>query len=165
MENLLGLLRVRVKRGVNLAVRDVRSSDPYVVVKMYNQKLKTRVIKKDVNPEWNEDLTLSVIDPHHSVLLTVYDHDTFSKDDKMGDAEFEIFPYIEALKMNVTGLPNGTVIKRIQPSKENCLADESCIYYNSGKIIQDMILRLRHVECGEVEISLHWIDLPGSKGL
>lgn len=37
MENLLGLLRVRVKRGVNLAVRDVRSSDPYVVIKMYNQ--------------------------------------------------------------------------------------------------------------------------------
>jgi len=37
MEDLLGLLRVRVKRGVNLAVRDVRSSDPYVVIKMFNQ--------------------------------------------------------------------------------------------------------------------------------
>ena len=37
MENLLGLLRVRIKRGVNLAVRDVRSSDPYVVIKMANQ--------------------------------------------------------------------------------------------------------------------------------
>ncbi|KAK8521398.1 hypothetical protein V6N12_005305 [Hibiscus sabdariffa] len=63
MESILGLLRIRVKRGVNLAVRDVRSSDPYVVVKMGKQKLKTRVIKKDVNPEWNEDLTLSVTDP------------------------------------------------------------------------------------------------------
>ena len=37
MENLLGLLRIRVKRGVNLAVRDVRSSDPYVVIKMNRQ--------------------------------------------------------------------------------------------------------------------------------
>jgi hypothetical protein len=37
MESLLGLLRIRVKRGVNLAVRDVRSSDPYVVVKMGKQ--------------------------------------------------------------------------------------------------------------------------------
>lgn len=37
MENLLGLLRIRVKRGVNLAVRDVRSSDPYVVIKMGKQ--------------------------------------------------------------------------------------------------------------------------------
>ncbi|WVZ15503.1 hypothetical protein V8G54_013069 [Vigna mungo] len=165
MENLLGLLRVRVKRGINLAVRDVRSSDPYVVIKMFNQKLKTRVIKKDVNPEWNEDLTLSIIDPNHQVKLTVYDHDTFSKDDRMGDAEFDIFPFIEALKSNLTGIPNGTVIKRIQPSRENFLADESCITYANGKLVQDMILRLQNVECGEVEIQLQWIDLPGAKGI
>lgn len=37
MENLLGLLRIRVRRGVNLAVRDVRSSDPYIVIKMAKQ--------------------------------------------------------------------------------------------------------------------------------
>ena len=37
MESLLGLLRIRVKRGVNLAVRDVCSSDPYIVVKMAKQ--------------------------------------------------------------------------------------------------------------------------------
>ncbi|KAL4375021.1 hypothetical protein AHAS_Ahas05G0240100 [Arachis hypogaea] len=165
MENLMGLLRVRIKRGVNLAVRDVRSSDPYVVIKMGKQKLKTRVIKRDVNPEWNEDLTLSVVDPHASVSLTIYDHDTFSKDDKMGDAEFEILPFIEALKMNVTGLPNGTVVKRIQQSRDNYLADESRITYINGKLVQDMILRLRNVECGELEIQLNWIDLPGSKGL
>ncbi|XP_019433179.1 PREDICTED: protein C2-DOMAIN ABA-RELATED 4-like isoform X1 [Lupinus angustifolius] len=165
MENLLGLLRVRVKRGVNLAVRDVRSSDPYVLLKMGKQKLKTRVIKKDVNPEWNEDITFSVLDPNLPILLIVYDHDTFSKDDKMGDAEIEISPFIEALRSNVTGLPSGTVISRIQPSKQNCLADESCITYTSGKVIQDMILRLQNVECGEVEIQLHWIHLPGCKGL
>lgn len=33
----MGLLRIRIKRGINLAVRDVRSSDPYVVVKMGRQ--------------------------------------------------------------------------------------------------------------------------------
>lgn len=37
LDHLLGLLRVRVVRGVNLAVRDVRSSDPYVVLKMGKQ--------------------------------------------------------------------------------------------------------------------------------
>lgn len=165
MESLLGLLRIRIKRGVNLAVRDVRSSDPYVVVKMAKQKLKTRVIKKDVNPEWNEDLTLSVSDPSIPIKLTVYDHDTFSKDDKMGDAEFDIRPFIEALKMNLQGLPSGTVITRLQPSRQNCLAEESCIMWSEGRVVQDMVLRLRNVECGEVEIQLQWIDLPGSKGL
>ncbi|OMO92801.1 C2 calcium-dependent membrane targeting [Corchorus capsularis] len=165
MDNLLGLLRIRVKKGVNLAVRDVRSSDPYVVVKMGRQKLKTRVIKKDVNPEWNEDLTLSITDPSLPIKLTVYDHDTFSKDDKMGDAEFDIKTYIEALKMNLAELPSGTIISKVQPSRNNCLAEESTIHWADGKVVQDICLRLRNVECGEVEIQLQWIDLPGSRGL
>lgn len=35
----MGLLRVRVQKGVNLAIRDVtaRTSDPYVVIKMGKQ--------------------------------------------------------------------------------------------------------------------------------
>ncbi|XP_038895214.1 protein C2-DOMAIN ABA-RELATED 4-like [Benincasa hispida] len=163
MESLLGLLRIRIIRGVNLAVRDVRSSDPYIVVKMSKQKLKTRVIKKDINPEWNEDLTLSVTDPNALVKLTVYDHDTFSMDDKMGDAEFDITPYIEALKMDLSGLPSGTIVSRVQPSRQNCLAEESAIVLEDGKVVQNICLRLRNVECGEVEIQLQWIDLPGSK--
>ncbi|XP_055828676.1 protein C2-DOMAIN ABA-RELATED 4-like [Solanum dulcamara] len=165
MENLLGLLRIRVKRGVNLAVRDVRSSDTYVVVEMAKQKLKTGVVKKDVNPEWNEDLTLSVADPNLPVTLTVYDHDTFSKDDKMGDAEFEIKPFLEALKMNLSGLSDGTIITRIQPCRSNCLSVESNVVWKDGQVVQDMCLRLRNVECGEVELQLKWINLPGSKGL
>ncbi|CAI8620045.1 unnamed protein product [Vicia faba] len=165
MDDLLGLLRIRIKRGVNLAVRDVNTSDPYIVVKMGKQKLKTHVIKKDINPEWNEDLTLSITEPILPFKLTVYDYDTFSKDDNMGDAEMDISPYIEALKMNIEDIPNGTIITRIQPCRTNCLAEESCITYQDGHIVQDVALRLRHVECGEVEIQLQWIALPGSKGL
>ncbi|KAM7280089.1 hypothetical protein ACFE04_007223 [Oxalis oulophora] len=165
MDNILGLLRIRVKRGVNLAVRDVRSSDPYVVVKMGKQKLKTRVIKKDVNPEWNEDLTLSVTDPDLPVKMTVYDHDTFTKDDKMGDAEFDVSMYIEALRKNVNDLPSGTIISKAVPCRSNCLAEESNVMWSDGKVIQDICLRLRNVECGELEVQLQWIDLPGSKGL
>lgn len=37
MEDLLGLLRINIKRGYNLAVRDVYSSDPYVFVRMGKQ--------------------------------------------------------------------------------------------------------------------------------
>ncbi|KAK4778851.1 hypothetical protein SAY86_006379 [Trapa natans] len=165
MDSVLGLLRICVKRGVNLAVRDVRTSDPYVVVKLGNQKLKTRVIKKDVNPEWNDNLTLSIADPILPIKLTVYDHDTFTKDDKMGDAEFDIRPFIGALKMDLNGLPSSTIISRVLPSRQNCLSEESCITWVDGKVVQDLCLRLRNVECGEVEIQLQWINVPGSKGI
>lgn len=161
----MGLLRIHVQRGVNLAIRDVNTSDPYIIIRMGKQKLKTRVIKSNVNPEWNEDLTLSVSDPNHPVMLEVYDKDTFSLDDKMGDAEFDISSFIEALKMRLEGLPNGTVIKKILPTRENCLAEESSIVWSNGRVVQNLFLRLRHVECGEVEIQLEWIHIPGSRGI
>ena len=37
LDHLVGLVRVRVVRGVNLAIRDLRSSDPYVVVRIGKQ--------------------------------------------------------------------------------------------------------------------------------
>ncbi|KAB2619793.1 ADP-ribosylation factor GTPase-activating protein AGD11 [Pyrus ussuriensis x Pyrus communis] len=165
METMMGLLRIHVQRGVNLAVRDLISSDPYVVVKMGKQKLKTGVVKRNVNPEWNERLTLSVTEPNIPITLSVYDKDTFSFDDKMGDAEFDIALFIKVLRMQLEGLPDGTVLTKVQPSRENCLAEESCIIWSNGKLVQNMILRLRNVECGEVELQLQWIDVPSSRGL
>uniref|UniRef100_A0A7N0TC04 Uncharacterized protein n=1 Tax=Kalanchoe fedtschenkoi TaxID=63787 RepID=A0A7N0TC04_KALFE len=57
---------------------------------------------------------------------------------------------------------DGTIVARVQPSKHNDLAKESCIFWKSGKLLQDMTLRLKNVECGEVDLQIEWIDLPGS---
>ncbi|KAE8723985.1 auxin efflux carrier component 1-like [Hibiscus syriacus] len=162
---IMGLLRIHVKRGVNLAVRDVRTSDPYIIFTMGNQTLKTRVIDMDVNPVWNEDLTLSITDPDMPIHLIVYDYDRFSMDDKMGDAEFSIKTFIQALRLDYADFPNGTILSKVQPCRTNCLAEESSIVLREGKVVQDLCLRLRNVECGEIELQLEWIDLPGCKGL
>ncbi|WOL09237.1 GTPase activating protein 1-like isoform X2 [Canna indica] len=164
MNGLLGLLRVRVKRGVNLAVRDLRSSDPYVILNMGKQKLKTRVIKRDTNPVWNEELTLSVEDPSLPVRLEVYDKDTFTLDDPMGNAEFDIRPFVEAVKLNLKNVPDGYIITKVAPCRENCLAEESPVYWSDGKVYQDLALRLRNVESGELELQLQWVSIPASKG-
>ncbi|CAI9282706.1 unnamed protein product [Lactuca saligna] len=164
MEHLLGLLRIHVNKGVNLAIRDVCSSDPYVVIRMGKQKLKTRVVKNNINPVWDEALTLSVSEPL-PVKLEVYDRDTFSLDDKMGDAVFDIQPFLEAIKMRLNNLPNGTIITTVKPTRTNCLSEESQIIWTDGKAVQKMVLRLQNVECGEIEIQLSWIDIPGSRGL
>lgn len=132
---------------------------------MGEQKLKSRVVKKNCNPDWNDEFTLSITDPNIPIHLTVYDKDTFTVDDKMGDADIDIKPYLAAIQMGLSNLPNGCAIKRIQPGKNNCLADESSVVWNNGKITQDMRLKLRNVECGEVGIQLEWIEVPGCKGL
>ncbi|XP_026664464.2 GTPase activating protein 1-like isoform X1 [Phoenix dactylifera] len=184
MEHLLGLLRVRVVRGVNIAYRDTRGSDPYVVLRLGHQKLKTSVKKKNNNPEWNEELTLSVSDPTQTIRLhcmemllnmascnfgpnagiEVFDKDTFSGDDRMGDAEFEIQPFFEAVKMDLTGLPNGTIVTTVKPERNNCLSGESVILWKDGRVTQDLVLRLRNVESGEVELQLQWVSIPGAAG-
>ncbi|XWS22848.1 hypothetical protein CRYUN_Cryun29cG0071200 [Craigia yunnanensis] len=63
---------------------------------MGRQKLKTCMVKNDCNPEWNDELTLSIIDPNVPTTLDKY---TFTVDDQMGNAEIDIKPYIAALKM------------------------------------------------------------------
>ncbi|GFP83529.1 probable ADP-ribosylation factor GTPase-activating protein agd13 [Phtheirospermum japonicum] len=162
----LGLLKIRVVRGMNLAVRDTRSSDPFVVIECGSlQKVKTSVVKDNCNPVWNEELTISIKDLNTPINLRVYDKDTFTVDDNMGTAHIDIKPYIECLKMGLQGLPDGTKVDRVQPSRDNCLADESCIVWNNGKMTQDMILRLKNVECGEVQVQIQWLDLPGTRGL
>nr|CAD1840933.1 unnamed protein product [Ananas comosus var. bracteatus] len=161
MESLLGLLKVRVVRGVNLAYRDARGSDPYVVLRMGNQKLKTSVKKKSVNPVWQEDLTLSISDPSIPIRLEVYDKDTFSKDDDMGDADLDVQPFVQVAKMDLADIPSGTVVRTVRPCKQNCLADESHIVWKNGRLVQDAILRLRNVESGEVQLQLQWVNIPG----
>ncbi|XP_057802403.1 protein C2-DOMAIN ABA-RELATED 5-like [Salvia miltiorrhiza] len=165
MDSLLGLLRIKVVRGFKLAKRDARSSDPYVIVRMDKQKLKTRVVKKNLNPEWNEELTLTIADPNQPIKLQVYDRDTFTPDDKMGDAEFDIKELVRVLKMQLENVPSGTLITKVVPNRDNCLSEASSILWENGKVTQDMVLRLRNVECGEVELHLHWINVPGSRSL
>ncbi|KAK9698727.1 hypothetical protein RND81_08G126800 [Saponaria officinalis] len=148
--DVLGLLRITVKRGINLAIRDIKSSDPYVIVCLGKQKLRTRVIRRSLNPVWNEDLTLCITNPNEPVKL-------------MGDAEFDIRYFMEAVKMNLNGLPDGTVITKVRSDRKNCIAEESCIVMMNGKVTQNMFLRLRNVECGEIELKLQWIDVPSPK--
>ena len=86
-------------------------------------------------------------------------------DDKMGDAEIDIGVLIECLKMRLKGLPDGTIIRKIEPNKRNFLAEESSIVWTNGKLLQNMCIRLQNVECGELEIQLQWIPIPESTAL
>ncbi|MED6191609.1 hypothetical protein PIB30_001888 [Stylosanthes scabra] len=165
MDGIYGILKLRIKRGIDLAIRDLLSSDPYVVVTMGSQKLKTKIIYKNTNPEWNEEFTLMVEDIKTPIRLNVFDKDTFTPDDEMGEAIIDIKPYVECWKMELESLPEGSVAERIQPSENNYLADESPCIWRHGTIIQHMVLTLRNVECGELICELEWLNILGSMRL
>ncbi|PHU17466.1 hypothetical protein BC332_13161 [Capsicum chinense] len=123
---MLGLLKIRVHKGINLPLKDTFHSDPYVVVSMGDQRVKTRY--------------------------------TFSRDDKIGEAEIDIKPYLEALEMSYhQDLPDGVKVDKVQPGRDNSLAKESFIIWENGKMIQDMTLMLQNVQCGEVKLQIEVI--------
>ncbi|CAI9278492.1 unnamed protein product [Lactuca saligna] len=158
MEEVKGILRLTVNKGTNLAVRDRASgtSDPYVVATLDHQKTKTKVVKDDCNPVWNDVLTLAIKDPKEPIKLTVYDKDTFSEDDNLGTANVDVNPYLECLEMrtDLNDLAIGTKLETVEPDEHNHLAEESFIVWNKDSITQDMILRLRNVETGEIEVQI-----------
>lgn len=83
----------------------------------------------------------------------------------MGDADIDLKPYVQCFQMRLEKLPNGCAVKRIQPKRSNCLAEESSCVWQNGNIVQEMILRLRNVERGELVVGIEWVDVPGCKGL
>ncbi|KAL3599634.1 hypothetical protein D5086_007552 [Populus alba] len=87
MVEFVGLIKVNVVKGTNLAVRDVLTSDPYVVLTLGQQSVRTRVIKNNLNPIWNESLMLSIPEQIPPLKVLVYDKDKFTTDDFMGKSE------------------------------------------------------------------------------
>jgi stromal membrane-associated protein len=158
----IGILKVKVVKGSNLAVRDMLSSDPYVVLTLGQQTAQTAVVGSNLNPVWNEELMLSVPEQFGIVKLQVFDHDTFSADDIMGEAEIDIQPMITSAQScgDATRFANMQIGKWLK-SNDNALIEDSSVNIVDGKFKQDMHLKLQNVESGTVDLELEW--MPADK--
>ncbi|CAN6194417.1 unnamed protein product [Urochloa humidicola] len=160
MVEFIGILKVTVIRGTKLAVRDLISSDPYVVLTLGQQKAKTSVIKRNLNPVWNEELKLSVPQKYGPVKLEVFDYDLLSRDDKMGEAEIDLQPMISAARaFGDPDLLADMQIGKWLKSPDNALVRDSPVSVVNGKVKQEVSLKLQNVESGEVDLELEWIPL------
>ncbi|XP_059663620.1 protein C2-DOMAIN ABA-RELATED 11 [Cornus florida] len=158
----LGLLKVIVVQGKKLVVRDFKSSDPYVIVKLGNQTAKTKVINSCLNPVWNEELCFSLTEPSGVLNLQVFDKDRFKADDKMGHAHLSLQPLVSAARLRqILGASSGeTTLRKVIPDSDNCLAMESSINCADGEVVQDVWLRLSGVESGEIELKIKLTNPP-----
>jgi len=157
-----GLLKVMVVQGKRLVIRDFKSSDPYVVVKLGGQTAKTKVINSCLNPVWNEELSFSLSEPVGVLNLEVFDKDRFKADDKMGHAHLSLQPIISAARLRqIIGASSGeTTLRKVVPDCDNCLLVESSISCVNGEVVQSVWLRLCEVESGEIELKIKLIDPP-----
>ncbi|KAM1032725.1 hypothetical protein ACFX2I_036271 [Malus domestica] len=160
MVEFIGLLKVKVIRGTNLAIRDMMTSDPYVILTLGQQTLRTTVIKSNLNPVWNEELMLSVPEQFGPLQLQVFDYDTFSADDIMGEAEVDLQPLItSAMAFGDAGMFGNMQIGKWLKSNDNALIDDSTVNIIDGKVKQELSLKLQNVECGELDLELEWMPL------
>lgn len=159
MIEFVGLIKVDIIRGTDLAVRDVMSSDPYVMIMLGHQSMKTKVIKNTLNPIWNERLMLSIPDPVPPLKVQVFDKDTFTSDDRMGEAEVDIQPLISAAREYQNSMVTEPAICTFLASENSILVKDSVISIVDGKVEQEIALRLQNVEHGEIEIKLECVPL------
>lgn len=160
MVEFIGVLKITVVKGTNLAVRDMLSSDPYVVLTLGQQKAQTKVQNSNLNPVWNEELMLSVPENYKPVKLQVFDHDTFSADDIMGEVEIDIQPLItSAMAFGDAGILGNMQIGKWLKSHDNALLEDSIVNIIDGKVTQEVTLKLQNVESGEIELRIEWVPL------
>ncbi|KAJ6818214.1 ADP-ribosylation factor GTPase-activating protein AGD12-like [Iris pallida] len=154
------MLKVKVIRGSNLAIRDIRTSDPYVILTLGHQTVQTTVKHSNLNPVWNEELNLSVPRRYGALKLQVFDHDLFSADDIMGEAEVNLQLLITAaLELGDLAMLDDMQFGKWSKSGENALARDSPINVVGGKLKQEVALVLQNVESGELELELEWIPV------
>lgn len=90
----------------------------------------------------------------------VYDHDTFSADDIMGEAEVDIQPMItSAMAFGDAGMFGNMQIGKWLKSNDNALTEDSTVNIIDGKVKQEVSLKLQNVESGEISLDIEWIPL------
>lgn len=78
-------LTVRAIEAKNLPAMDLNGySDPYARLQLGKQRFRTKVVKKCLNPTWEEEFTFRVEDLNDELLITVLDEDKYFNDDFVG---------------------------------------------------------------------------------
>ncbi|XP_067376827.1 multiple C2 and transmembrane domain-containing protein 1 isoform X8 [Channa argus] len=89
-------LDIVLKKGNNLAIRDrTGTSDPYVKFKIAGKEVfRSKTIHKNLNPAWDERVSLHVETLRDPLYVKVFDYDFGLQDDFMGSA----YLYLESLE-------------------------------------------------------------------
>ncbi|KAI9123988.1 hypothetical protein K1719_005288 [Acacia pycnantha] len=123
-------LVVRVIEAKNLPPTDPNGlSDPYVKIQLGRQRFKTKVVKKSLNPKWDEEFSFRVDDLNEGLHFCVMDEDKYFHDDFVGQLKVPVSLVFEE---EIKSL--GTAWYSLQPK---------------GK-------KSKNKECGEIRLSIYF---------
>eukprot|EP01117_Protostelium_nocturnum_P008630 TRINITY_DN3097_c0_g1_i1.p1 TRINITY_DN3097_c0_g1~~TRINITY_DN3097_c0_g1_i1.p1 ORF type:complete len:611 (-),score=205.11 TRINITY_DN3097_c0_g1_i1:16-1848(-) len=116
----LSVLFLTIKQGRDLVAADKGgTSDPYVSMdfthKGKEKKIKTKVVKKTLNPVWNEQVEIQYSNPSEVINMRVYDQDLMSST-AIGNISFAVSVFQELVMagkneewFNLEGVPKGSI--------------------------------------------------------
>lgn len=84
-------LIIQVIEARNLLAMDSNGlSDPYVKVQLGRQRAKTKVVKKSLNPIWDEEFSFRVGNLKEEICISVLDEDKYFADDFLGQIKVPV---------------------------------------------------------------------------
>ncbi|XP_033905573.3 multiple C2 and transmembrane domain-containing protein 2-like isoform X1 [Acipenser ruthenus] len=125
------VLTINLKQGRNLVIRDRSgTSDPYVKFKLDGKTLyKSKVVYKNLNPEWNESFSVPVRNLDQKMYIKVYDRD-LTTDDFMGSTD-----------ITLSDLELDRTVEKVLP-----LNDPNSLEEDMGGIVLDLYLSINSQE-------------------
>lgn len=113
-------LLVHVVEARGLPAMDLNGlSDPYVRVQLGKHRSKTKVMKKNLNPFWDEEFSFRVGDLNEELIISVLDEDKYFSDDFLGQIKIPLAKVLDAENLTL-----GTQWYQLQPkSKKAKLKD------------------------------------------
>ncbi|XP_029700687.1 extended synaptotagmin-3 [Takifugu rubripes] len=120
-----GVVRVHLLEGRDLVAKDTYmmglvkgKSDPYATIRVGNRNVKSKTIKENLHPKWNEVYEFVIHEaPGQELELELYDEDT-DKDDFMGRFNLDFGDVKQEKEMDkwfeLEGVPYGEVRLKLQ---------------------------------------------------
>ncbi|WOK94127.1 C2 and GRAM domain-containing protein [Canna indica] len=114
-------LLVHVIEARNLQAMDLNGlSDPYAKLQLGKHRAKTKVVKKNLNPVWDEEFSFRVGDLSEDLIVCVLDEDKYFTDDFLGQVKVPLSKVLDADNLTL-----GTIWYQLQP-KGKKLKNKDC---------------------------------------
>ncbi|WOK95248.1 hypothetical protein Cni_G03955 [Canna indica] len=89
------------------------SCDPYVRLQLGNHRSKTKVVKKNLNPFWDEKFNFVVGELSEELIVTVINEDKYFNDDFLGKVKVSLLDVLDAENLSL-----GTAWYQLQPKNK-----------------------------------------------